>query len=104
MAAAYRWGQGMLSRTDACSAHLVLHVCSSQLPTVLVNTVTAVTAPTTTAAAVLLLPCLQAACLLSACSLNDVLTGITFCGQDNNDVAAVAYDADALVMWRAGCA
>jgi hypothetical protein len=45
---------------------------------------------------------LQASCLLSACSLHDVLTGVTFCGTDNNDVAAVAYDADALMMWRAG--
>jgi len=45
---------------------------------------------------------LQAACLLSACSLHDVLTGVTFCGQDNNAVAAVAYDADALITWRAG--
>lgn len=45
---------------------------------------------------------LQAACLLSACSLHDVLTGVAFCGQDNDDVAAVAYDADALVLWRAG--
>jgi hypothetical protein len=68
-----------------------------------VNTITAVT-QLPPQLAVLRLPCLQAACLLSACSLNDVLTGITFCGQDNNDVAAVAYDADALVMWRAGSA
>jgi hypothetical protein len=59
---------------------------------------------TTSTAAVLRVPGLQAACLLSACSLNDVLTGITFCGQDNNDVAAVAYDSDALVMWRSASA
>ena len=44
----------------------------------------------------------QAACLLSACSLHDVLTGVTFCGPDNNDVAAVSYDADALLVWQAG--
>jgi hypothetical protein len=38
---------------------------------------------------------------MSACSLHDVLTGVAFCGQENDDVAAVAYDADALVLWRA---
>jgi hypothetical protein len=43
----------------------------------------------------------QAACLLSCCSLHDVLTGVQFCGQDNDDVAAVAYDTDALMVWRA---
>lgn len=46
----------------------------------------------------------KAACLMSACSLHDVLTGVTFCGEENDDVAAVAYDADALVLWRAAAA
>lgn len=44
--------------------------------------------------------CLQAACLHSACSLHDVLTGVAFCGDSNDDVAAVAYDTEALLLWR----
>eukprot|EP00775_Hariotina_reticulata_P011426 gene11426-11572_t len=43
----------------------------------------------------------KANCLLSTCSLHEVLTGVAFCGEAYNDVAAVAYDSDVLLMWKA---
>lgn len=43
----------------------------------------------------------KAACLLSVCSLHDVLTGVSFCGKHGDDVAAVAYDTEALMLWHA---
>jgi hypothetical protein len=45
---------------------------------------------------------LQAACLLSVCSLHDVLTGVAFCGDASDDIAAVAYDVEALLVLPAG--
>jgi hypothetical protein len=42
---------------------------------------------------------LQAANLLSVCWLNALMTGVAFCGEDSNDVAAVAYDQDELAVW-----
>lgn len=44
---------------------------------------------------------MQVACLLSTVSYNSMLTGVAFCGRDNCDVAAVAYDQDALTLWQA---
>jgi hypothetical protein len=45
---------------------------------------------------------MQAACLMSVCSLHDVLTGVAFCGEASDDVAAVAYDVEALLLWKGG--
>jgi hypothetical protein len=38
--------------------------------------------------------------LLSACELGAMLTGVAFCGEGEEDLAAVGYDVDELVVWR----
>ncbi|KAF8066185.1 Wdr54 [Scenedesmus sp. PABB004] len=46
----------------------------------------------------------RAACLLSAVAFHEVLTGVAFCGAGDDSVAAVAYDGDALLLWRGAAA
>jgi len=53
------------------------------------------------AAAVACLLLSQATCLLSTCTLHELLTGVAFCGESCDDVAAVAYDSEALLIWKA---
>lgn len=43
---------------------------------------------------------MQAACHLSVCEYDEVMTGVTFCGANNDDVAAVSYDLEALTIWK----
>ncbi|KAF6263935.1 WD40-repeat-containing domain protein [Scenedesmus sp. NREL 46B-D3] len=42
----------------------------------------------------------QASCLLSVCKYNERLTGAAFCGQGADSVAAIAYDVEALNVWK----
>lgn len=43
----------------------------------------------------------QASVLLSTVLLNQVLTGVAFCGPVGDDVAVVAYDTDEVDIFRA---
>jgi hypothetical protein len=42
--------------------------------------------------------------LLSAAALGCCLTGVAFCGERDDDVAAVAVDGEELLIWRGGAA
>lgn len=43
---------------------------------------------------------LQASSLLSLCKHNEVFTGVAFCGESNDDVAAVSYDTEMIHIWK----
>lgn len=43
---------------------------------------------------------LQASCLFSVCKRTEVFTGVVFCGDSNNDVAAVSYDTEMMHIWK----
>lgn len=44
---------------------------------------------------------LQVQNVLSMCCYNSQLTGVAFCGEHCNKLAAVAYDSDELHIWKA---